>query len=77
MIDGKQVQDWIGEAFVGVNGTLLMRVDTIKYQITFINSSSPKKEFTYALEKQHWKSKEIYVYVTMYSKGDSVSILGG
>ena len=65
-IDGKKVQDWIGKAFVEVNGTLLMRVDTIKYQITFINSSNPNKEFKNQLEAPHWKNKEIYVYVAMW-----------
>ena len=75
MIDGGRVQDWTKEAFVGVNGTLLMRVDTIKYEITFINSANPKKEFKIPLEKKHWKDQEIYVYVSMGYKGDCISVL--
>ena len=64
-MDGERVKDWIGSAFVVENGTLSMRVDTIKYQITFINSSRPSVEFRWPLNGQHWKDKEIYVYVTM------------
>ena len=75
MIDGGRVQDWTKEAFVGVNGTLLMRVDTIKYEITFINSANPKKEFKFPFEKKHWKDQEIYAYVTMENKGDCISVL--
>ena len=58
-----------------MNGTLLMRVDTIKYEITFINSANPKKEFKFPFEKKPWKDQEIYAYVTMYDKGDCVSVL--
>ena len=75
MIDGGRVQDWTKEAFVGVNGTLLMRVDTIKYEITFINSANPKKEFKFPFEKKHWKDQEIYAYVTMENKGSCISVL--
>ena len=58
-----------------MNGTLLMRVDTIKYEITFINSAYQKKDFRFPLEKTHWKDQEIYVYVTMKNKGDCISVL--
>ena len=54
-----------------------MIVDTFNYQIKFINSAKPTKEFKYKLEKQHWKDKKLYVYVTMIYKGDCVSIMDG
>ena len=74
-IDDENVRAWTKEAFVGVNGTLLMRVDTIKYEITFINSANPKKEFKFPFEKKHWKDQEIYAYVSMGYKGDCISVL--
>ena len=52
-----------------------MRVDTIKYEINFINSAYPEKEFKFPFDKQHWKDQEIYVYVTMGEKGSCISVL--
>ena len=71
-MDGKGVQGYTADLCVGVEGEVLMKVDTVKYEITFIHTSKSNVAYTYPLNQQHWKSKDLYVYVSMYDKGDSL-----
>ena len=71
-MDGKCVKGDTADLLVGVEGEVLMKVDTIKYEITFINTSKSNDAYTYPLNQQLWKSKDLYVYVTMHDKGQSL-----
>ena len=71
-MDGKEVKGRTADLLVGVEGEVLMKVDTIKYEITFIHTSKSNDAYTYPLNQQLWKSKDLYVYVSMYEKGDSL-----
>ena len=49
-----------------------MKIDLKKYEITFINKSKSNNSYKYKLENNHWKTKDLFVFVSMHKQGQSL-----